>query len=88
MPIFDLISLYKNHYLEFDFVELLDVYLNKYPLLNEEMTLFLTIISIPDKIIYNNSEYQTVLSIRKQLDYIYKTSELVKKYNIKQETDE
>lgn len=87
MPIYDLISLYNNHYLEFDFTELLQIYLNKYPLAEEEMALFLTIISIPKKIIYDNSEYKNVLNIRRQLDYLYKTSELVKKYNVTQETE-
>lgn len=88
MPIYDLISLYKKHYLDFDFTELIDIYLSKYPLTKEEIILFLAIISIPSKILYNNSEYQTVINIRRQLDYIYKTSELVKKYNIKKEGDE
>ena len=88
MPIYDLISLYHNHYLDFDFTELLNIYLSKYPLTNEELLLFLTIISLPKKIISNNSEYQTVINIRRHLDYIYKTSELVKKYDIKQETNE
>lgn len=88
MPIYDLISLYNNHYLDFDFTELLKIYLNKYPLTKEELVLFFAIISIPKKILSNNSEYKTVLNIRRQLDYIYKTSELVKEYNIKQETNE
>ena len=83
MPIYDLITLYNNHYLEFDFTELLDIYLSKYPLSKEEIILFLTIISIPKKIEYNKSEYKNVLNIRRELDYIYKTSELVKKYNLK-----
>ena len=88
IPIYDLISLYNNHCLDFDFTELLNIYLNKYPLTDEELLLFLVIISIPKKIILKNSEYQTVINIRRHLDYIYKTSELVKKYNIKQERDE
>ena len=88
MPIYDLISLYNNHYLEFDFTEILRMYLSKYPLTEEEMTLFLAIISIPNKIIESNSEYKRVLNIRRQLDYIYKTSELVKEYDVKQETNE
>ena len=88
MPIYDLISLYNNHYLEFDFTELLRIYLSKYPLTEEEITLFLVMISIPNKIIKSNSEYKTVLNIRRQLDYIYKTSELVKEYDIKQKTNE
>ena len=87
MPIYDLISLYNNHYLEFDFVEILKIYLSKYPLTEEEITLFLAIISIPNKIKESNSEYKRVLNIRRQLDYIYKTSELVKEYDVKQETD-
>ena len=88
MPIYDLISLYNNHYLDFDWTDLLKIYLSKYPLMEEELILFLSIISIPKKIIYNNSEYKTVINIRRNLDYIYKTSELVKEYNIKKETDE
>ena len=61
MPIFDLINIYNNHYLEFDFTELLDIYLSKYPLSKEELILFLTIISIPKKIKNSNSEYKNVL---------------------------
>lgn len=88
MPIYDLINLYYNHYLEFDFTELLDIYLSKYPLTTEELLLFLSIISIPKKIEYNSSEYKNVLNIRRQLDYIYKTSEIVKKYSIKFKDEE
>ena len=88
MPIYDLINLYYNHYLEFDFTEILDIYLSKYPLTTEELLLFLSIISIPKKIEYNSSEYKNVLNIRRQLDYIYKTSEIVKKYSIKFKDEE
>ena len=88
MPIYDLISLYNNHYLDLDFSDILKIYLSKYPLSEEEMTLFLTIISIPKKIDYHRSEYKTVTDIRRQLDYIYKTSELIKEYDIKQKTNE
>ena len=88
MPIYDLINLYYNHYLEFDFTEILDINLSKYPLTTEELLLFLSIISIPKKIEYNSSEYKNVLNIRRQLDYIYKTSEIVKKYSIKFKDEE
>lgn len=86
IPIYDLIILYKNHYLEYDFIDLLKIYLNKYPLKKEEMTLFLTLISIPDKIIKTNSEYKTVLEVRRIIDYIYKTKELLKEYRIKEQS--
>ena len=44
MPIYDLISLYNNHYLDFDWTDLLKIYLSKYPLMEEELILFLIFI--------------------------------------------
>lgn len=84
-PIYDLLSLYKNHYLDFEFSDILKVYLQKYPLTPDEMTLFLTKISIPDKIEYQDSVYQMVVSIRREIDYIYKSRALVEEYRVKQE---
>ena len=87
MPIYDLISIYKNNYLEFDFHELFKIYLNKYPLTKEEMTLFLSLIAIPDKVKIAHTEYKKVLNARRVVDYLYKTDEILKEYRIKQETD-
>ncbi len=87
MPIYDLVSLYKNNYLDFEFTDLLQIYLKKYPLTHEEMTLFLTLIAIPDKIKAMPSEYKTVLEVRRLIDYLYKTSRLGKEYRIKQKTE-
>lgn len=84
IPIYDLINLYKSHYLEFDFIDILKIYLNKFPLSKEEMTLFLTLIAIPSKIKYTISEYKTVLEVRRTIDYVYKTNELLKEYSIKE----
>lgn len=86
IPIYDLINIYKKNYLEYDFIDMLKIYLNKYPLNKEEMTLFLTLISIPDKIKSTNSEYKTVLEVRRIIDYIYKTKELLKEYRIKEQS--
>ena len=87
MPIYDLVSLYKNNYLDFEFTSLLKIYLSKYPLTKEEMLLFLTLIAIPSKIKYENTEYKRVLNIRRVIDYIYKTDVILKEYRIKQETN-
>jgi len=84
MPIYDLINVYKKHYLEFDFVTILKVYLSKYPLTDEEMLLFLVIIAIPDKIRFYESQYQMVVEVRRLLDYIYKTGELIQEYGRKE----
>lgn len=85
MPLYDIISLYKNHYLDFDFTEILKIYFNKYPYAEEEMLLFLTIISIPDKIKYSVSEYTNVINIRKVLDYIYKTKSITDSFHLKKD---
>lgn len=87
-PIYDLFSLYKNHYLDFEFSDILKIYLQKYPLTRDEMTLFLTLISIPDKIEYQDSVYRMVVSIRRLIDYIYKSRSLVEEYRVKQERNE
>ena len=87
IPILDLISLYKHHYLQFDFSTILKIYLNKYPLTKEEMLLFLTIVSIPSKIKYSDSEYKNVIKIRNIIDYVYKTHNLVTEYGIKDKTN-
>lgn len=88
MPVFDLISLYKKHYLDIDFNDILKIYLSKYPFSNSEMMLFLAMISIPDKISNVNSQYKRVLVIRRVIDYVYKTSDLVAKYSIKEQANE
>ena len=87
MPIYDLISLYKHHCLDFEFNDIIKLYLSKYPLNKDEMLLFLTLITIPDKIKYMGSEYKTVLKARKVIDYIYKTKDLLKEYRIKEKTN-
>lgn len=88
MPIYDLVSLYQNNYLDFEFSDILKLYLSKFPLTKEEMDLFLTMISIPNKIKYQSSEYKTVLEVRRQIDYLYKTKDLRKEYRINEKTNE
>ena len=87
MPIYDLIKLYKNHYLEFDFINIIKIYLNKYPLNKEEIILFLTLIAIPEKIKKTNNEYTKTINTNNIIEYIYKTNEILKEYGIKKQTN-
>lgn len=84
-PIYDLVSLYKYNYLDYDFSSILKIYLKKYPLTNEEMLLFLTLISLPSKIIFKDTEYKRVLEVRRLIDYLYKTNTLRKEYRIEKQ---
>ena len=84
IPIYDFYNFYRNHYLDLDFNDLFDEYNTNYPLLDEEKQLLLILLSIPPKIEFLDNELESCKTIRKQLDYIYKTEELVKEfYNLK-----
>lgn len=87
IPIYDLIKLYKNHYHEFEFINILQIYFKKYPLTKEEIILFLTLISIPPKVTNCKTEYKTVIEVKNVIDYVYKTKDILKEYSIKKQTN-
>ena len=80
IPIFDIHKLYKKHALEFDFSELLKLYEKNYPLLEEEKKLLFILISIPQKLSLDKSEYENTKEAGKMMDYIYKTEMLISPY--------
>lgn len=82
MPIYDLYVLYKNHYLDFDFLEIFNTYESKYALFDEERILLFIMMMIPEKFEFNDTEFKLCKKARMFLDYIYKTNDLVTKYRI------
>ena len=86
MPIIDLYVFYRKHYLNFDFYELFKYYESRYPLLEEERLLLFIYLSIPDKIELDSNEYNLCKRIRRFLDYLYKTENLITEYNVKDAT--
>lgn len=80
-PIYDLYNLYLNHYLDFDFSELFLNYESKYPLLKEERILLFSLMTIPWKFDFDDTEYNLCKNARKLFDYLYKTEKLVTEYN-------
>jgi len=77
LPIYDFLVFYQKYALNFDFEEILQFYESRYPLLEEEKILLYVLMSIPKKIIFNNSEYDNCTYIRRYLDCLYKTENLV-----------
>lgn len=87
MPIYDLLTLYKKYYLDFDFYELFNYYESRYPLTNEERKMLFILMSIPEKLVLDSSEYKNSIKCRKFFDYIYKTEDLINEYkSIKDKT--
>ncbi len=82
-PIYDLLSFYQNHYLEFDFDDLFHYYEGFYPLKEEERLLLFSYMAMPFKVEIENDEYKMCIKINKIIDYLYKTSNLIMNYQKK-----
>ncbi|MDD4036560.1 MAG: hypothetical protein PHS45_04485 [Bacilli bacterium] len=88
MPFYDLYDFYKKHYLELDFVELFKTYESKYPLLEEERKLLFVLLSLPEIIDLDNTEYLNCKVINTLLEYIYKTEQLILNYHPTEEVNQ
>ena len=77
LPIYDIACFYNMYALEFDFYALLKEYERIFPLLKEEKILLNVLISIPNKINFELSEYKRVKQVRQLLDKIFKTEKLL-----------
>lgn len=80
-PIYDLLSFYKNHYLNMPFDDLFRFYENKYPLKEEERLLLFTYMAVPPTIDNDGDEYNMCIKINKIVDYLYKTNNLIMNYH-------
>ena len=80
IPVFDLYKLYKRHNLEYDFEEVLRRYEKNYPLLEEERKLFFILISLPDKIEFDENNYEMTKKVSRLIDNVYKTEQLISPY--------
>ncbi len=83
LPIYDLYKLYKKHGLDYDFESILSHYEKNYPLLEEERKLLFILISLPDKIEWNMTEYEMCKQISRQIDFLYKTEMVLSPYYVK-----
>jgi len=79
-PIFDLYKLYKRHFYDFDFIEILNKYERNYPLLEEERKLFFILIALPDKIDTEFNEYELTKRTSNLIDNIFRTEAFVLPY--------
>jgi len=80
MPIFDLYKLYKRSAYDYDFTSILNRYEQKYPLKEEERKLFFILISLPEKIEFNKTNYKMCEDISRQIDMLYKTDKFISPY--------
>lgn len=80
LPIFDLYNLYNNHYMDFEFYELLREYQSVYPLKDYELELLFILITMPDKIEFNDNEYNKCIEVSNLIDKLYKSNSIIEEY--------
>jgi hypothetical protein len=79
-PIFDLYKLYNAHAATYDFEYYLKEYEKKYPLLDYERILFCILISLPNKVSWNE-EFATCKKFTEEIDLLYKKEKIITLYN-------
>ena len=81
IPIFDLYKLYRKYSNMFDFESIFKRYESNYKLLDEEKQLLFILISLPNKVELNHSEYLNTKLVSNMIDTIYKTEKLIEEYS-------
>ena len=80
LVIYDFINFFKNEYKTIEMTSLFDLYLSKYPLNNTEITLLLSILAIPPKVLFNKTNYENTVNIKYLTIYVEKTFLFISKY--------
>lgn len=79
-PVIDISIFYNNTWDKVDFKEVLEEYLSISTLREDELKLLFITISIPKIIEFSDEELINVRRVRKSIDYIYKTEDLIRPY--------
>lgn len=74
--IYDFIKFFKENYNKYDFNELYNEYIKKFPLLKEEKLLFYTLLFIPKKIYFDKNEIKALKNVTDLCNYLYKANGL------------
>ena len=83
IPIYDLYHFYNKYYLDLDYNNIVKKYEELFPLKEEEMILLMVMISIPDKVIIDNS-VNNIVDTKRQINKIFRTIDFL---NSKKEKD-
>ena len=79
-PILDIVSFYKNEYINLNFEELLNQYLNNFNLYEYEKKLLFILILLPPVVKEELSEFNNTKKMEVIFDYIFKTDKLIMPY--------
>ena len=83
LPIYDFLNFYKKDHNKYDFNELYNIYINKFPLLKEEKILLFILLYIPDKITFTNNELENTINVTNLFNYLFGVDKLFMKNEAK-----
>lgn len=79
--IYDFLDFFKKNYLELDMKSLYDIYQSKYPFSTDEENLFLALLAIPDKIIFDDNNYINTIKVKNLVIYLNKVGQFISEEN-------
>lgn len=87
-PVMDIINLYHNEYLTCDFSGILKEYLKNFKLSVDEEKLLFILLSLPDKVNFDDSEFNNTINVANLVDYIKRTEKLIRPYYTEKQKEE
>lgn len=87
-PVMDIVNLYHNEYLTCDFSGILKEYLNNFKLSVDEEKLLFILLSLPDKVNFDDSEFNNTINVANLVDYIKRTEKLIRPYYTEKQKEE
>lgn len=87
-PVMDIVNLYHNEYLTCDFSGILKEYLKNFKLSVDEEKLLFILLSLPDKINFDDSEFNNTINVANLVDYIKRTEKLIRPYYTEKQKEE
>ena len=87
-PVMDIVNLYHNEYLTCDFSGILKEYLKNFKLSVDEEKLLFILLSLPDKVNFDDSEFNNTINVANLVDYIKRTEKLIRPYYTEKKKEE
>ena len=87
-PVIDIVNLYKNEYLTCDFSDILKEYLKNFKLTKDEEKLLFILLSLPDEIYKETSEFNNTCNVALVVDYVKRTEKLIRPYYTEKKKEE
>lgn len=87
-PVMDIVNLYHNEYLTCDFSGILKEYLKNFKLSVDEEKLLFILLSLPEKVNFDDSEFNNTINVANLVDYIKRTEKLIRPYYTEKQKEE